>query len=51
MQNRDLQNIEVKEGRGRVEYVTYPSGQAMRNRSNLINNSIEDWCEQWNWRK
>ncbi|KAL7242926.1 hypothetical protein ACSBR1_015348 [Camellia fascicularis] len=45
MQIRDLQNIEVKEGGGRIVYVIFPLVQAMQNRSNLINNWIEHWCE------
>ncbi|CAL5406124.1 unnamed protein product [Camellia sinensis] len=42
LQNRGLQNIEVKEGGGRMAFVTFSSVQAMRNRSSIINKWIED---------
>ncbi|KAL7175953.1 hypothetical protein ACSBR2_029511 [Camellia fascicularis] len=45
LQNRGLQNIEVKEGGGRLVYVTFQLVQAMRSRSTNIIKWVEDWCE------
>ena len=49
---RNLKNIQLREGEGREVIVTFNSVDDMKNRSHILGDWMNDWCESIiEWRK